>query len=350
MPTKPIIWKSDLPFLTESGVELPELSLAYQTWGKLNDDKSNVVIVCHALTGNSDASDWFPGIFEEDGFIDFDRHFVICINVLGSCYGSTGPASRNPKTQKTYWSDFPIVTIRDAVQTQRLLLDDLGISSIECVIGASMGGMQALEWLILDKRVKRGILIASNMAHSAWNIGISEAQRAAIYTDPLWNDGFPDPNNLPRKGLGAARMMGMITYRSATSFENRFGRKKQLDSPLFQVESYLRYQGEKLADRMDAVTYVRLTQMMDSHDVSRDRGTFDDVLSQVHQPILVVGIDSDILYPTSDQKNLEALLPNANYVELSSENGHDSFLIDFDVMNRIFNTFLEETGFPLQRL
>lgn len=338
-------YKPDISFQTENGDCLTQPVIAYKTWGNLNASRDNVILICHALTGHADAEDWFPGPFQEGGFINPEKHFVICANVPGSCYGSSGPESPNPETGRPYSGDFPKFSIRDIVRFHQLLLDHLQIEQVQVAIGASMGGMQALEWLIMDERIQRGILIAVNKAHTAWCIGISEAQRNAIYADGKWNGGFPDPKDPPASGLATARMMAMITYRSAVSFERRFGRYPQQDKNLFQVESYLRYQGEKLVNRMNAVTYVRLTQSMDSHDVSRDRADFSTVLRKVRQPVLVVGISSDILYPTADQKELADLLGNARYQELESDNGHDAFLIEFEKMNVMFNEFLASTSF-----
>lgn len=337
----------DLPFTTEDGFTFSGLSLAFKTWGKLNALGSNVVLVCHALTGHAAADEWFPGIFTERGFASHPDAFVVCVNVIGSCYGSTGPQSVNPATGRPFLGDFPNVTIRDMVRSQQLLLDRLGVREIQVVIGASMGGMLALEWAVMDERVKRVILLATNAAHSAWQIGISEAQRQAIYADPHWRGGFPLPEQPPTIGLSAARMMAMITYRSEPSFRSRFGRTVQPNQKdLYQVESYLRYQGQKLVDRMDAVTYVRLTQAMDSHDVCRGRGDLSSVLGAGKAKALVVGISSDILYPVSDQKLLADGLTNADFVELNSDKGHDAFLIEFDKMNQVFRRFLSKTHYP----
>ncbi len=330
-----LIFRDQTPFVTESGFEFPELDVAYQTWGTPNADTSNAVVVFHALTGHAAADEWLTGFFGKGRLLDPDEHYIICSNVLGSCYGTTGPPSINPKTGRRFGGDFPLVTIRDMVRVQQRLLDHLGVKRVRFAIGASMGGMQALEFGIMDDRPEQLLLIAMGKAHSAWAIGIGEAQRRALFADPKWKDGHYPPDDPPAEGLAAARMMGMITYRSAGSFEKRFARNPQAGKSCYQVESYLNYQGKKLVDRFDAVTYVRLTQAMDSHDVSRERGSFEKVLGSLNVPVLVIGISSDVLYPVGEQKELAALLKNARYVELASDNGHDAFLIEFEAIQSL---------------
>lgn len=330
------------PFITESGFRLPELNIRYKTWGKLNEDASNAVLICHALTGNADADEWFPGLFGRDGILDVENQFIICSNVLGGCYGTTGPVSVNPETGNIYKADFPTVSIRDMVRVQQLLLDHLRIKSIELAIGGSMGGMQVLEWLVMDNRVQKAMLIAMGIHHAAWTIGVSEAQRRAIQADKNWNGGNYDLEKPPADGLAAARMMGMIMYRSHAAFEKRFARDLQPGkTDLFKVSSYLNYQGDKLVGRFDANTYLRLTEAMDSHDVYRDRSMFGDILSDINVPVLVIGISSDILYPTSEQKELAIRLGNATYEEIDSDEGHDAFLIEFPKMVTCYRNFSE---------
>lgn len=341
MTDKPHIHSFSEPFVTESGFRLEQPVIAYRSWGKLNSRRDNVVLICHALTGDTSADEWFHGFFGSGSVCDPEQQFIICANVPGSCYGSTGPTSKDPRTGKTYSGHFPLITIRDQVRFQQRLLDDLNIKGIELVMGGSMGGMQALEFCIMDHRVRSAILIGMGKAHSAWAIGTSEVQRQAIYNDHRWNGGFYDPENPPSKGLSIARMMAMISYRSASSFEKRFGRSMQDDTGQFQVESYLNYQGDKLVERFDAVSYVRLTQAMDSHDVSRGRDSFSTVLGNIQTPILVTGIDTDVLYPVWEQKELASLLGNAEYVEIESGFGHDAFLIEFEQMQHHFIPFLK---------
>ena len=331
------------PFETEGGATIPSPTVAYQSWGKLNKARNNVVLVCHALTGNTAADEWFSGLFGPGKTLDPEHHFIICPNTLGSCYGTTGPASLNPETGNPYRADFPQITIRDMVHLQQKLMDALGITGIEQVIGGSMGGMQALEWCIVDERPQSAILIGMGKAHNPWAIGISHTQRQAIYNDPNWNDGYYSKEHPPRQGLSTARQIAMISYRSEADYANKFGRLKQPNNEQFQVESYLNYQGNKLTNRFDAVSYVRLTQAMDSHDVARGRGAYEHVLGSINIPVLVIGIDSDRLYPVQEQHELIGLLPNVRYRTIRSDHGHDAFLIEFDQLNSIIEPFSIET-------
>ena len=331
------------PFRTEQGSVIQKAEVAYKTWGTLSKQRDNVVVICHALTGHAAADEWFPGIFGKDRLCDPEEHFIICINVPGSSYGSLGPWSVNPESGEPYRGDFPAITIRDMVRFQMLLLDQLEIGGIKTVIGGSMGGMQALEFSIMDERVQSAILIAMGMSHSPWAIGISEAQRGAIYADSKWNGGFYDPDNPPSDGLSAARMMAMITYRTPENYSQKFSRNGQQGTKdQFQVESYLNYQGQKLAARFDALSYVSLTKAMDTHDISRNRGSAEDVLSGIDIPVQVIAITSDRLYPPSEQKELARHLSRGAYSEIESEYGHDAFLIEFEQLNNIINPFISK--------
>lgn len=333
----------DESFVTEKGETIPRPTVAYQSWGQPNKDRTNVVVVCHALTGNSAADEWFGGLFGSGKTLDPEKQFIICPNVLGSCYGTTGPASANPHTGEPYRADFPEITIRDMVRLQQRLLDELQINSIEMLIGGSMGGMQALEWCIMDDRPQSAVLIGMGKAHRPRAIGISHTQRQAIYNDPHWNDGYYPEGQPPKEGLALARQIAMISYRSDTDYQQKFGRKLQDGTDYFEVESYLGYQGYKLVNRFDAVSYVRLTQAMDSHDVARNRGSYEKVLGNIQIPVMVIGIDSDNLYPVEEQYELVRLLDNSRYRRLKSPHGHDAFLIEFEQLNNIINPFLIET-------
>ncbi|WP_138431434.1 homoserine O-acetyltransferase MetX [Fodinibius saliphilus] len=342
MSTKNTITFED-PFITEKGEPIPQPSIAYKSWGNLNKAGDNVVVVCHALTGNADAEEWFSGLFGPGKTLDPAHQFIICPNVLGSCFGTTGPTSMNPETGTPYRANFPRITIRDMVRLQRQLLDALGITSIELLIGGSMGGMQVLEWLIMDERPQSAVLIGMGKAHRPWAIGISHTQRQAIFNDPNWDNGYYSEEQPPKKGLALARMIAMISYRSDTDYEHKFARLQEADSKEFEVESYLDYQGEKLVERFDAVSYVRLTQAMDSHDVARNRSSYVKVLGNIEIPVLVVGINSDMLYPVREQHELAQLLPKGRYRRIRSKHGHDAFLIEFDQLNNIIKPFLVET-------
>jgi homoserine O-acetyltransferase/O-succinyltransferase len=325
----------------EGGRVLREVPVAYATWGHLNDAGDNAVIVCHALTGNVHVDEWWGPLIGPGRALDTDRFFVICANVVGSPYGSVSPLSVNPDSGRPYGADFPEVTIRDTVSLHRLLLRQLGVNRVQFAIGGSMGGMQALEWGYFDDFVGGIVPIAVGASHSAWCIGWSEAQRQAIYADERWKSGHYAPDAPPRSGLAAARMAAMISYRTRRSFHDRFGRKPMNDSTVFAVESYLRYQGMKLVDRFDANCYVQLTRQMDSHDVSRGRGSLDEALGAVNIPALVIGIDSDGLYPLEEQMELANGLPRGELAVVESDHGHDAFLIEFDSLDHILRPWID---------
>lgn len=312
----------------ESGETLDEVTVAYRTWGDPRNARENAILVCHALTGSADVEAWWPGIIGEAGAFDPGRDFIVCSNILGGCYGTTGPASRRPGRRERWRIEFPRITVRDMVAVQRLLLDHLGIDRLALVTGPSLGGMQALEWaLMYPDRVASIVPIGVGGRHSSWCIAMTEAQRAAIYADPRWNDGYYTEDVPPEQGLAAARMMAILSYRSWHGFERRFGRERRADGE-FEVQSYLRYQGEKINRRFDAATYVRLTQAMNAHDVARGRGDYREVLASLRQPALVVSIASDQLYPPHEQQELARHLPGARYEILDSPEGHDGFLIE----------------------
>ncbi len=330
----------------ESGDTLRQAPVAYQTWGRLNDAGTNAVLICHALTGSSDVAAWWPGIVGPGLAIDTERYYVVCANVLGSPYGSASPLSVDPETGRPYGPRFPKVSIRDTVTAHRVLLDHLGVRRVVAAIGASMGGMQVLEWAFQDDIVQSLVPIAVGGRHSAWCISWSEAQRQAIYTDANWMGGDYDPAAQPEAGLAAARMMAMISYRSRDEFAGRFGRdtmpeRDAAGQPVFAAESYLRHQGRKLVDRFDANCYVQLTKQMDTHDLARGRDTYGATLASVRQPSLVIGISSDVLYPLAEQKELARLIPDARLQVLEAPYGHDSFLIETEAMSRILRKWLD---------
>ena len=323
----------------ELGGKLPGLRIAYRTWGALDAAGSNAVFVCHALTGSADADLWWTRLFGPGRSLDPERDFVVCSNILGSCYGTTGPAELDPATGRPWLGTFPAITIRDMVRAQHALATSLGVKRIRMVLGGSLGGMQVLEWALLyPDLVESAVFIASTARHSAWCIGLSEAQRQAIYADPRWREGRYDPADPPAAGLAVARMMAMLSYRSQPSFEMRFGRRPQTED-LFSVESYLRYQGQQLVERFDPATYVTLTKAMDTHDVSRGRGDFEDVLRSLRQPMLVVSIDSDVLYWPWEQREVATLAPSARLALMDSPHGHDAFLIDVDRLDDMIADF-----------
>lgn len=326
------------PFPLELGGVLPEVTVAYRCWGQLNEAGDNAIHICHALTGSADADEWWGPLFGEGRAFDRDRDFIVCSNVLGSCYGTTGPTSTNPATGKPYGRDFPAITVRDMVRLQGLLMQGLGVKRVRMAIGGSLGGMQVLEWgRLYPDYVESIVSIAASGRHSPWCIGISEAQRQAIYADPNWRDGHYDEDNPPAAGLAAARMMAMVSYRAGLSFEKRFGRDVRQDGT-FEIASYLQYQGQKLVHRFDANTYVALTEVMDRHDVAAG-GEYGAALRAIVQPTLVVAIDSDVLYPPREQQELVQWLPNAELAWIYSPHGHDAFLINMEELNELVVRF-----------
>ncbi len=332
-------------FVLESGAVLENVEIAYRTWGDRANAAHRTILVCHALTGSADVDAWWPGIIGAGRPFDPVHDYIVCANILGSCYGTTGPVSARPGTQSRYRADFPRVSVRDMVELQRLLLDQLGVERIELVTGPSLGGMQALEWAALyPERVGSVVPIGVGGQHSPWCIGISEAQRAAIAADPNWNEGYYSDDAPPEQGLAAARMMAVCTYRSWESFDQRFGRERR-DDERYQVQSYLRHQGSKINRRFDANTYVTLTHAMHTHDLGRGRGDLADVLRALKQPTLVVSVSSDALYPPQEQRYLAEHLPNARYEILDCPHGHDGFLIETETLGAMIAEFRErQTG------
>ena len=347
-----------LPELTlESGDTLQQAAVAYQTWGTLNACGDNAIIVCHALTGNTSLDEWWGGLLGPGKALDTDRYFVIAANALGSPYGSASPITLNPDTGRPYGIDFPQTTTRDTIAAHKALLEHLEVQQLAMAIGGSMGGMHVLEWSFYGDFIRTIVPIAVGGRHSAWCIAWSEAQRQAIYADPAWKEGRYREDEPPAGGLAAARMMAMVSYRSMPSFADRFGRQKMQNTgepAPYSVESYLRYQGAKLVQRFDANCYIRLTEQMDSHDVARGRGNYEDVLRSIEQPALVVGIESDVLYTLPEQKELVDHLPNATLKVLSSIHGHDAFLIELESLNEIvvdwMNVHLHSENLPLASL
>ncbi|WP_245917558.1 homoserine O-acetyltransferase MetX [Bacillus canaveralius] len=335
-------------FTFDSGDQLEEVELAYELAGKRNRP---VVIVCHALTGNqntvgtNDQPGWWSGLIGPGRYIDTNEYMVITFNVLGGCSGSTGPASINPKTGSTYKQDFPEITIRDIVRAQHQALQKLGIHEAKAIIGGSLGGMQAWEWGILYPSFSELLIpLAATPFLSDYAIAFNTIGRTAIMADPEWQGGYyPDGKKLA--GLEIARMVGMVTYRTDYLFSNRFQREQKVDGAEFQVESYLKYQGEKLAARFDANSYLRLLSAMDRHDIGFNRKNWQEALKQVQASVLLLGFTGDLLYPPHAIKEAADLLLEQNkesvFFEVKTNFGHDGFLTEFSNWSGHIKTALD---------
>jgi len=340
------------PFVLEAGGVLEQVTMAYETWGELSPEADNAVLVCHALTGDSHAHGrighghatpgWWNGVIGPECALDPDRHFIVCVNVLGGCQGSTGPASVDPSTDRPYGSSFPTVTARDMVRCQAGVADHLGIDRWLSVVGGSMGGMQVLEWGVMFPRRVRSIApLATTLAASAQQIAWSAVGRTALALDPRFRGGDyydAEPGDGPAAGLAVARSVAQVTYRSDEVFTDRFSRELVDPRSLydlwdrFQVESYLDYHGAKLARRFDANSYMVLNRSMDLHDIGRDRGSLESAVARfLSVPVLTVSIDSDMLYPVHQQANLRDVIVAAGgrceHHVINSPDGHDGFLL-----------------------
>lgn len=330
---------------------LSTVDVAYETWGDLASDSSNAVLVCHALTGDAHLAGrtgpgqltpgWWDALVGPGRAIDTDELFVVCTNVLGGCQGTTGPSTVDPATGRPYGSTFPVVTIRDMVRTQALLADQLGITRFKAVVGGSMGGMQALEWATMfPDRVGAVVMASTTASASAQQIAWSHIGRMAVQADPRFRGGDyydAEPDDGPHRGLAVARMCAQVTYRSDEVFTDRFhrsllGRMDFSLDPIFDVEGYLDYHGDKLARRFDANTYLRLNKAMDLHDLGRGRGGVEAALGRIAVPSLVMSIRSDILYPPAQQELLRDVLRaegrRVGFYEIDSDDGHDGFLLE----------------------
>ncbi len=330
-------YNHSVPFTLELGGSLTGLEIAYHTYGTRNNDDSNVIWVCHALTANSDPCDWWAGLFGTGHFFDPKDHFIVCANIIGSCYGTTGPQSINPETGRPYYASFPTVTILDMVEAHRLLQHHLGIHTIALGIGGSMGAYQLLEWMVIDPTLFQKVcILATSARESAWGIGIHTAQRMAIETDPTWTEPRLDAG---AKGLRTARAIGMLTYRNYETFVVQ--QTTPDDNPLqHRASSYLHYQGDKLVSRFNAISYHRLSAAMDTHNIGRNRGSIEEVLKTITTPTLVIGISSDILCPVSEQHFLAQHIPNSRFEEIDSPFGHDGFLVETEKITEVLKGFL----------
>jgi homoserine O-acetyltransferase len=334
-------YKYDKEFELESGVKLPSLTIAYDTYGVRNEDSSNVIWVCHALTANSDVADWWPHTVEEGCFLDPDRYFTVCANFLGSHYGTTGPLSENPKTGEPWYGDFPRITVRDMVRAHQLLAEYLGIKRVKLLIGSSIGGFQCLEWSVMQPDfAERAAFIATTPRTKPWASAFNESQRMAIQSDPTFGERNAEAG---LDGLAIARSIALLSYRGGMAYD-KTQEDADPDEASFErrVHSYQRYQGEKLRRRFNAYSYIRLSQAVDSHNLGRGRGKVEDVLKQIKAKSLVVAITSDILFPPSDHQILIDNIPDVEYHLIDSDFGHDGFLVEHKQLNDIILNFLGE--------
>ncbi len=319
-------------FTLESGDTLPEITIGYHTFGKLNETKNNVIWVCHALTANSDVSDWWKNMFGEGKIFDPKKHFIVCANILGSCYGSTGARSISSNTQQAYGTDFPLVTIRDIVRAHNLLRQHLDIAEIELCIGGSCGGHQVMEFAyLIPEKINKIALLVSSARETAWAIATHAAQRLAIQADSTWQE---DNNRAGQNGLKAARGMALLGYRTFDSYtKSQTDESEKLDD--FKAASYINYQGKKLQDRFYAQCYFSLTKTLDTHHMGRGRGGIGIALEKLKMPAFILSIESDILIPPVEQHQLAEHLPNATFISLNSNYGHDGFLVEAETINEL---------------
>ena len=325
----------------ESGESLPGFQLKYSTLGRLNEERNNVIWVCHALTGNSNVAEWWPELFTGDGPFDPSRYFVICANMLGGCYGSTGPLSVNPDTGLPFYHEFPELTNRDIVKAFDILRSSLRIASVEALLGGSLGGQQVVEWAIQQPDVFHHIIpMACNASHSAWGIAFNESQRMAIEADQTWRSNDPRAG---AEGLKAARAIAMISYRQYQTYAQTQGEKSNDSLGNFRAATYQQYQGEKLASRFNAYTYWILSKAMDSHNVGRHRQLVEAALKTIKAKTLVIGIESDVLFPVDEQKYLASHVPGAHLEIIPSLYGHDGFLVECGHLKTIISHFFKTT-------
>jgi homoserine O-acetyltransferase/O-succinyltransferase len=352
--------KSSDEFVLENGESLPEVTIAYETWGELNAEKTNAILIAHALTGDSHAAGypdgekapgWWDDMIGPQKAFDTDRYFVICSNVLGGCKGSTGPSSINPVTQKQYGIEFPVISIGDMVNAQVRLIDHLGISKLLSVAGGSMGGMQVLEWMFSHKdRIQSAIPVSISLRHSPQQIAFNEVGRQAIMSDPNWNNGNFYGGDFPSRGLSVARMIGHITYMSDKSMAEKFGRRfKGNRQPFkftadFEVEGYLHYRGKSFVGRFDANSYLYITKAMDLYDVPAGNKP-QDLLKDSDLKVLVIAFKSDWLYPVYQTKEIVRACKLAGldttFCEIESDYGHDAFLLEIEEETQLVKYFLD---------
>lgn len=322
----------------ESGERLNELEITYHTYGEYNPQRNNVIWVCHALTANSDVFEWWEGLFGENDFFNPKDHFIVCANFLGSCYGTTGPLSKKPENGQAYYHDFPQLTVRDLVEAHEILRKHLGIEQIHMMIGSSLGGMQALEWAYrLNGKLDNLVVLASNAKHSPWGIAFNESQRMSIEVDPTWKESNDEAG---LNGMRVARSIALLSYRTYFTYDHSQQENEEGKVDDYRASSYQRYQGEKLARRFNAFSYWHLSKIMDSHDIGRGRNGLVSALNEIISRTLVIGVNSDQIFPIAEQRFIADNIPNAEYLEINSIYGHDGFLLEQEQLTQVLKTFL----------
>ena len=323
----------------ESGAVLAEVDITYDTFGTLNKAKDNVIWVCHALTANSDVADWWPHTVEEGRFLDPTRYFIVCANFLGSHYGTTSPLSVNPTTGEKYYYDFPQITVRDMVKCHQLLAKHLGIERVKLLIGSSIGGFQCMEWAISEPKFMESVaLIATTTCTEPWAAAFNESQRMAIRTDKTWGEHRDDAGI---DGMAVARSIALISYRGGAAYNATQQDENPTEASFTRrAHSYQQYQGEKLRRRFNAMSYYRLSEAVDSHNMARGRGSIAEALSKIEARALVVAISSDILFPPEAHVPMREHIRDVEYHLIESEFGHDGFLVEHEKLNTIIQNFL----------
>ena len=337
----PQVYHHTAPITLESGAILSELDIVYDTFGELNEAKDNVIWVCHALTANSDVADWWPHTVERGKFLDPERYFIICANFLGSHYGTTSPLSVNPATGEKYYYDFPRISVRDMVQCHKILAQALGIERVKLLIGSSIGGFQCMEWAIQEPQfMERLALIATTCCSEPWAAAFNESQRMAIRLDPTWGQRCDDAGN---DGMAVARSIALISYRGGAAYNTTQQEADPTEASFERrAHSYQQYQGEKLRRRFNAMSYYRLSEAVDSHNIARGRGCIAQALSHIKARTLIVAISSDILFPPEAHTPMREHIASNEYHLIESSFGHDGFLVEHEKLNTIIENFMNK--------
>lgn len=327
------------PFQLECGAVLPSLAITYHTAGTYDPSRNNVIWICHAFTANSNPEEWWEGLVGPGKYFNGDDHFIVCVNMLGSCYGTTGPLSVNPVTEVPWFGDFPLITIRDIVGVMRIVQQHLEIGRIRFAVGFSMGGQQVLEWMHEDPDLFECVLLgATNALHSPWGIAFNESQRMAIAADPSFGERHAGAG---LNGMAAARSIGLISYRNYRAYRKTQSEPDHSKLDDFRAASYQRYQGEKLKRRFNAYSYWTLSKAMDSHNMARGRSAIEEVLGRITSPVHLLAIESDYLFPIGEQRYLNDHLPNSDITVIDSDYGHDGFLLEYRQIESIIRRLLD---------